>query len=236
MRESLFFLRAEVGLRPDALARAVRRLPALLTQPADQLAGSLDCAKELAPTLNVPVEVRSALEVLLTAPAEQQATCEALTRRGADLPLILSKLFTVLAMPSSRAAEVLRFLEEEAGFDAAPCGALVSSYPAMLTYSPEKQLRPLIDFLREHGLEPADERCHPLYAWPNTERLLRPALRLLRDEAGYDEAELLARPVLLGYSCAALPPASGSFHLQPGSQQSGAPPSLSPLTLADSPC
>ena len=41
---------------------------------------------------------------------------------------------------------------EFVGFNRDQCGDLVSSYPALLTYNPETQVKPLIDYLKANNI------------------------------------------------------------------------------------
>ncbi len=201
LRNALLFLRGEVGLRPDSLARAVRRTPALLTQPVGSLEASLACVTSLVtpPIDEVAVLVRGCPHVLLVPPENMLRTRKALLLRSTDLRSVLQRNFPLLTLDPERVCALLHFLEAEAGFAPRDCGKLVGSYPAMLAYSPKRDLRPLVAFLREHRLDPSARVYMPLYAWPNTERTLRPALELLLD-AGYERQTLLEEPALLCFS------------------------------------
>jgi len=68
----------------------------------------------------------------------------------------------VLTLPRGRVESLLAFLEGDAGFSAAASGELVSSYPSLLTYSVDREVRPLVGFLRAHGVDPSAEACRPL--------------------------------------------------------------------------
>ena len=63
-----------------------------------------------------------------------------------------------------------------------------------------RRLRPLAAYLRsELGLAPSSDACRPLWAWDNSEAVLRRAAPLLA-EVGYPVDELAREPALLCFS------------------------------------
>ena len=72
--------------------------------------------------------------------------------------------------------------------------------PALLCYSVPRQLRPRAAYLcSELDLAPSPDACWPLWAWDNSEAVLRRAAPLLA-EADYPADELAREPALLCYS------------------------------------
>ena len=79
--------------------------------------------------------------------------------------------------------------------------ALVSAYPLALTYNPESQIQPTVEFLQsELGIqETGSKECLPLYAWPDSGKRLLATTRFLKDEMGYSQTTLAESPILLSF-------------------------------------
>ena len=146
--------------------------------------------------------LHSCPQLLLLAPTELTATLGWLEERAIDARRLVQLAPQVLLVGAEPREALLAFLAEEAGFDPPQVASALSDFPMLLTYDPQTELAPLIAFLKDRGVDPAAEACRGLFAWPNTERRLAPALELLTASlaAPWPEHELLAEPLLLCYS------------------------------------
>jgi hypothetical protein len=91
--------------------------------------------------------------------------------------------------------------EGGAGMDAESAAAMFNKVGGLVwTFNPDTQLRPLVTYLVEDlNVSPSAENCWGLYAWPNTEKILKPAVDVLRG-GGYDLDDIRRDPMLLCYS------------------------------------
>ena len=192
------------GLNGRHLAAVLRAQPSILTRPPAQLADTcamlrqlLDAARAKAQPL-APL-LRSCPRALLSDAAALHATCEALRRRGASLRPVLTKHFEAVTLPAAHVDAVLDFLDADVGCGARGAVELATAYPAVLSHSIERHLRPLLVYLTDE-LRVADPTLRELWAnAADTERVLRAAAELLR-QVGYTDEVLSAQPLLLCYS------------------------------------
>ena len=91
---------------------------------------------------------------------------------------------------------------EFVGFDKAQCGDLVSSFPTLLTYDPDTQVKPLVDYLKANHIDPTSKLCKGLFAWPNPEKWIQKNIEFLTSYHGglYNEKLLFLNPIILCYS------------------------------------
>jgi taurine dioxygenase len=200
------FLRKEVGMKDRGLTLTLKKCPQLFLQDVQrsrdtfQFLFSLTKERLNAPGFQWFPLITASPRILLTPVEKLVERVELIcSYENAELLLIIKGHLPVLMRDTDLLMQMFDFLEW-VGFDRAACGELVSLYPMLLTHSPDRHFRPMVDLLRSKGLDPADKSLRGLFAWPNPEVGMLRNARFLCDVAGYDEDMLWSNPMVLVYS------------------------------------
>jgi hypothetical protein len=211
VREQLELLRSEAGIDEGRLSSVVRHAPCvlvgapceLLDGPPPDVAGVCTVLRAQAAGAALSDAVLSCPTLLLQRPDALMSVLGWLAGLRVDLVRIIEKAPQVLVAAAEQREAVVKFLCTKVGLSNEQLSAILGDYPMLLTYQPETQLAPLVEFLLSRGVDPADDRCRGLFAWPNSERRLAPALDFLTSgelAPFYSETLLLQEPLLLCYS------------------------------------
>lgn len=198
---------ARVALDSSSLHSALAKRPELLTASLDgQLRPALAALRTALPKGTLLSVMRDCPEALLAKPASIADVRRSLDGMGVSLPKLAKRTPRILLRDATSMQQMFDFLLDHRvgpGMAREQAAYVITSFPMLLlgTRSIERQLAPLVRFLREEMcVDPASQACLGFYAWPDALSVIQPAAKFLLEDCGYPPKALRADVSLLGYS------------------------------------